>query len=224
MTIALLLSLALLALVDSTSFGTLGIPIYLLLALKDRAVLRMMAYLGTVAVFYFGVGVALMLGLRGVFDQFGELLAGRTGYWVSAIAGVAMFAASFWFDSKRRKPKPPREPKVGGSLLSMVGLGITAAVIEVATMLPYLAAVGMLTNAGVGPVTWLPVLAGYVVVMILPALLLLVVRALAWTWLKPKLERVHAWILRNKTEAIGWALGIVGFLLARDGIVNLFFK
>ena len=224
MTTTLLLSLAALALVDSTSFGTLGIPIYLLLALKDRPVLRMVVYLGTIAVFYFAVGVGLMLGLRSVFDQFGQLLEGRTGYWVSAVVGVAMFVASFWFDPKRRKPKPAREPKVGGSLFSMVGLGVTAALIEVATMVPYLAAVGMLTNAGLGPVTWVPVLAGYVIVMIAPALLLLVVRALAWTWLRPKLERLHAWIVRNKTEAIGWALGIVGFLLARDGIVNLFFK
>ncbi|MFB9903639.1 GAP family protein [Allokutzneria oryzae] len=224
MTASLLLALVALALVDSTSFGTLGIPVYLLLALKERPVLRMAVYLATVSVFYFAVGVGLMLGLSTVFDQVGQVLQGRTWYWVEAVVGVAMFVVSFWFDPKRRKPKPPRPPKVGAGTGSMVALGVTAALVEVATMVPYLAAVGMMTSAGLTPVEWVPILAGYVIVMIVPALLLLVVRAFAWTWLRPKLERVNAWITKNKTEAIGWALGIVGFLLARDGIANLFFK
>jgi hypothetical protein len=81
MTTGLLLTLAVLVVVDSTSFGTLGIPVYLLLAAERSPVSRLLIYLGTVAVFYFLVGVTLMLGLSTVLENFGDACtaARRTG-------------------------------------------------------------------------------------------------------------------------------------------------
>ena len=58
MDLALAASLAALALIDSTSFGTLLIPIWLLLAPGRVRAGRMLVYLGTIAVFYFAVGMA----------------------------------------------------------------------------------------------------------------------------------------------------------------------
>lgn len=65
MSLGLLLSLAGLALVDSTSIGTLFIPIWLLLAPGRVSVRRILVYLGTIAAFYFAVGLVLVWAAPG---------------------------------------------------------------------------------------------------------------------------------------------------------------
>ncbi|PRY00991.1 GAP family protein [Allonocardiopsis opalescens] len=223
MTIGLVLTLGALALVDSTSFGTLGIPVYLMVATRRSVAARLLAFLGTIAVFYFAVGVALMLGLSAVMENFGEALDSRPAYWAQLAIGVGLFVLSFRFDSKKRPgPDASRWEHRLSSPGAMVLLALTAALLEVATMVPYLAAVGMMTTSELPPAQWLPLLGGYVLVMILPALVLLGLRAVAGRWLEPKLARLSAWIQRNAASAVGWALAIVGFLLARDAAAYLF--
>ncbi|MFI7130385.1 GAP family protein [Nonomuraea sp. NPDC050153] len=225
MTIGLLLALAALALVDSTSFGTLGIPVYLLLASKRSR--GLLIYLATIAIFYFLVGVALMLGLSTVMERFGDVLRSDPAYWVQLVLGVGLFALSFRFDPKRRakRGEPARrfEPRVGGPRV-MVLLGLTAGALEVATMVPYLAAIGIMTTAELTTGQWVPVLAAYVLVMILPPLALMALRGLAGTWLEPKLERLRTWMNKHAASALSWGLAIVGFLLARDAAFYLFFQ
>ncbi|MER6007511.1 GAP family protein [Nonomuraea angiospora] len=225
MTIGLLLALAALALVDSTSFGTLGIPVYLLLASKRSR--GLLIYLATIAVFYFLVGVALMLGLSTVMDRFGDVLRSGPAYWVQLVLGVGLFALSFRLDPKRRaklgKPERRFEPRVGGPRV-MVLLGLTAGALEVATMVPYLAAVGIMTTAGLTVGQWVPVLGAYVLVMILPPLALMGLRAVAGAWLEPKLEWLRAWMSKHAASALSWGVAIVGFLLARDAAFYLFFR
>jgi hypothetical protein len=227
MTIGLLLGLAALALVDSTSFGTLGIPLVLMLTMDRSGTPRLFLYLATVAVFYFLVGVALMLGLSAALENFGELLQSRPAYIVQLALGVGLFVLSFRFDPKRRakqgKPELRFQPRVGGPA-TMVTLGLTAGVVEVATMVPYLAAIGLMTTSGLAAAQWLPVLAAYVLVMILPILAIMGVRAAAGKRLEPRLERLRDWLTKHSVSAAGWALAIVGFLLARDAAFYLFFQ
>ncbi|TDD21738.1 GAP family protein [Nonomuraea diastatica] len=205
MTIGLLLTLAALAVVDSTSFGTLGIPVYLLLASDRSRVSRLLIYLATVAAFYFLVGVALMLGLSTAMDTFGDVLRSGPAYWVQLALGVGLFALSFRFDPKRRaklgKPERRFEPRVGGPR-TMVLLGLTAGVLEVATMVPYLAAIGIMTASGLAAGQWGPLLAAYVMVMIAPPLALMGLRGVAGAWLEPKLERLRAWLTRHAASAL----------------------
>ncbi|MEV5894182.1 GAP family protein [Nonomuraea fuscirosea] len=227
MTIALLLTLAALAVVDSTSFGTLGIPVYLLLASDRSRGSRLLTYLATVAIFYFLVGVALMLGLTAAMDAFGDLLDSRPVRVVELAAGVGLFALSYRFDPKRRakrgRPERTFEPPVGGPR-TMVLLGLTAGVLEVATMVPYLAAIGLMTTSGLATAQWVPVLAAYVLVMIVPTLVLMALRGMAGGWLEPKLERLRAWLTKHSASMVSWGLAIVGFLLARDAAIYLFFS
>lgn len=226
MSIGLLLALAALAIVDSTSFGTLGIPVYLLLAAERSQVSRLLIYLATIAVFYYLVGVALMLGLSTLLDNYGDALRSPPVYWLQLALGVGLFLLSFRLDPKRRAKlgKPPRtfEPKIGGPR-TMVLLGLTAGLVEVATMLPYLAAVGIMTASDLTAATWIPVLGGYVLVMILPPLFLLALRAVARESLEPKLVQLRGWMTRHAASMVSWTVAIVGFLLARDAAVSLFF-
>jgi hypothetical protein len=103
----------------------------------------------------------------------------------------------------------------------MAGLGVAAAGIEVLSMVPYLAAIGLLTAADLGAPPRVALLTGYVVVMVLPALLLLGVRTALGRRIEKPLQLVSAWMSRHLDGALGWILAIVGVLLVRDAVLRL---
>jgi hypothetical protein len=86
-------------------------------------------------------------------------------------------------------------------------------------MLPYLGAIGLLTTSGLPMAHITVVMAGYCLVMIVPALVLLALRLAAGGRITPLLTRLSDWIARS--NALAWIVGIVGFLLARDAAVRL---
>ncbi|MFG3340336.1 GAP family protein [Glycomyces sp. NPDC048151] len=239
MDLALGASLAALALIDSTSFGTLLIPIWLLLAPGRVKAGRMLAYLATIAAFYLGVGLLISLGAAAFFDDIGALLETRPALWTQLVLGVGLLILSFRFDSKKQNGESGRvsrwrERALGieaaegdgatrtrASVLPLMGLALAAATIEVATMLPYLAAIGMVTSAGIGAAGTVLTMAGYCAVMVLPALLLLTARLAARDAVEPVLRKINDWMVRNAASTTGWVLGIVGFLVARDAAWRL---
>jgi hypothetical protein len=107
------------------------------------------------------------------------------------------------------------------SVLPLAGLALAAATIEVATMLPYLAAIGMVTSAGLGAAETTLTMAGYCAVMVLPALVLLAARLVARNAVEPLLVRINDWMVKHAASTTGWVLGIVGFLVARDAAWRL---
>ncbi|GAB7052909.1 GAP family protein [Catenuloplanes indicus] len=225
-----LAGLAGLALIDSTSIGTLVIPIWMLLAPRVRAS-RFLTYLATVAIFYAIAGVLLVLGAEAATTALAGLSDAAWVNWVQLAIGVGLFAYSFRFDGARARRSgrgPGRADRWKARLTgenatvgAMIGLGLGAAALEIATMLPYLAAVGLITSAGLPVPLWLAVLGGYVVVMILPALLLGALRAVARHHVEPLLTRVSAWFAEHSDSTLGWVFGIAGFLLARDAAFRL---
>ncbi|GAA2170717.1 hypothetical protein GCM10009846_02070 [Agrococcus versicolor] len=220
-------TLALLALADSTSFGTLLIPIWLLLASSRPSVPRMLAYLGTVAGFYLVVGVLLSIGARLLLDDLQAWLASPVGGAVVMAVGVALLALAFPLArrGRDREGAPARLLRwrdraldaESGSVLPLMGLALTATALEVATLLPYLMAIGIMEGADLPLPVHGAVLAGYVVVMVLPALALLGVRIAAHRAVEPWLQRVNDWLVRQAGELTAWIVGIVGFLLVRAG-------
>ncbi|MGK5674366.1 GAP family protein [Micromonospora sp. URMC 106] len=226
MSVGLLLSLAGLALVDSTSIGTLFIPVWLLLSPGRVRVARLLTYLGTITAFYFAVGLLLVLGGAQLADVLGGAMDNRPVLWAQLVLGVGLFALSFRYDGKRKSGGAAlrwRDRVAAGdsSARWLVGLALLAALAEVATMLPYLGAIGLLTTSGLGAGSVVGLLAGYCLVMVLPAVLLLAARV-AWPRLvEPVLARLNAWIMRSSSSMLGWILGIAGFLLARDAVVRL---
>ncbi|WP_406077872.1 GAP family protein [Micromonospora sp. NBC_00858] len=227
MTVALLLSLAGLALVDSTSIGTLFIPVWLLLAPGPVSVRRILTYLGTIAAFYLAVGLLLVWGGSRLADVLGGATDNRGVLWAQLVLGVALLALSFRYDGKRRTRTGGvlrwRDRATAGdsSARWLAGLALLAALAEVATMLPYLGAVGLLATSGVRTATVVALLAGYCLVMVLPAVLLLLARVARPALVEPVLARLNAWIITKAGSALGWLLGIVGFLIARDAAARL---
>ena len=222
----LLASLAALALVDSTSFGTLLIPLWLLIHPGPVRTGRLLVFLGTVAAFYFAVGMALTLGAGALLPQITAVLDTRAVRWAQLALGVALFLWSFRMG---RRNRPSGEGRLArwrrralaeeGGAASLAGLALAAAALEAGTMLPYLAAIGLLTTAALPLATVTVTMAGYCLLMITPALVLLAARVAAGKRLVPVLTRISDWM--SHSETLAWVVGIAGFLLARDAAGRL---
>ena len=99
-----------------------------------------------------------------------------------------------------------------------MGMALLAGLVEVASMLPYLAAIGIILAAGLSGATSSVVLAGYVLVMIAPALVLFAVRRAAGSRIEPRLRRIEDWLNRHTGGSTAWIVGILGVLLAANAV------
>ncbi|MDP2284877.1 MAG: hypothetical protein Q8L06_12110 [Pseudohongiella sp.] len=52
-------------------------------------------------------------------------------------------------------------------------------------------------------------------------MVLLVLRKLLGERIRPMLMKVDRWITKNAASALGWVLGIAGFLIASDALSRL---
>lgn len=106
----------------------------------------------------------------------------------------------------------------------MMALALTAAVLEVATMLPYLAGIGLISASGASWRGSIALICGYCVVMVLPALVLVAARLIAHRQVEPLLNRVNSWLSRHGASSTAWVVGIVGVLIAINaaGELNVF--
>ncbi|WP_252976130.1 GAP family protein [Janibacter melonis] len=186
----------------------------------------MLVFLGTVAGFYWVLGVALATGLLTVAGDLGAWLSATTGTRVQVAVGVLLLATGVLMPTRKKGEGAAR--RAGGCTAgatgrwvstgarrhgALVGLAVAAAGIEAASMIPYLAGIGIVTSAPVGAAERALVLAGYCVVMVLPALLLLGLRLGLGRRLEPVLRRVAAWMERTSGETVAWVLAIVGLLI-----------
>ncbi|RKS08746.1 Sap-like sulfolipid-1-addressing protein [Nocardiopsis sp. Huas11] len=216
-----LLPVAGLALLDTLSPATIGITLYVLLS-GTRSVARpLLAFLGTVAAFYFVLGFALMLGLGAVLSSLNGLADGPAMGWGMAVLGAGLFAYGFVMPSRSRERRRPESLRTG----AMVALGLATGFLEAGTALPYLGAIGIMTAAELAPSAWVPMIAAYNVVMVLPPVLLYLGYRVMGERLRPRLERWRTRVESGSREAMGWILCIAGVLLflnglARTGVVD----
>lgn len=234
MSLAALAALVGLALVDSTSFGTLVLPLMMLLSPQVRT-RNVVVHLVTIAVFYFGVGVALLLGAEAAIRAIGPLLQSTGGRIAQLVVGVALVGLSVLVDPRltarrrarrglpRRAPSTLRQRALGAdtTLPTVIGVALLAGGVEVASMLPYLGAVGLIVAADLTFGGQLGVLAGYTAVMIAPALILLIARITGGRRLEPRLQRIEDWLARHTSGATSWVIGIIGVLLAFNALSGL---
>lgn len=262
------LSLAVLALLDGLSVGTLLIPVFLLLNPGRVRAGRVLLYLATIATFYLLIGLLFLWGLVNVVDVAADLLSSPVGLVIRLVVGAALLITAFvmptgssagagkqaaapsaparispWTGMPMQDPAPvvgatgttdPRssspgritrwrerllDPRTRGT--AVMGVAIAAGLVEVATMLPYIVAMTMLSDAGVGTPLRVLSLVGYCALMILPALVLLALRLVAARLVQRPLERFAAWMERTGAENTAWIIGIIGFLIARSAATEL---
>lgn len=182
------LVLAVLALVDSTSIGTLVVPVLLLVTAgasmsAGRIAVRTLYYLLVIGLFYFALGLALVAGAMPLFERFGDALVSTPALAVYVAIGVGLVVWSFYVDPKaiRKRGGDPEESgrrwitrarDAAGSFRALTGLALLAGVIEAASMVPYLAAIGIIVDSGAGIGRAAVILVAYCTVMSLPGIVL----------------------------------------------------
>lgn len=199
-----------LALLDMISPATLGVTVYLLLTEKERLRSRLMIYLFTVAVFYFLVGIFFMLGLNVVITAFSSILQNRIVSWTMLIIGGGLFLASFYYPKSKQSDIPRPNSK---SKASMITLGFTTSLIEVGSAFPYFAAIGLMSTSNLTVYQWLPTLAVYNFIMVLPPLIMLTLHLLLGRVMQRPLERLRIKLSKYSGSAISWIMCIVGLIL-----------
>ncbi|UVI32935.1 GAP family protein [Paenibacillus spongiae] len=199
-----------LAILDTLSPATLGVTVYLLLTERERLCSRLMIYLAMVALFYFFVGVAFMLGLDALLAAFSSIFHNRVVSWVMLIIGGILFIASFYYPNNKRSELP--RPKTR-SKASMIALGLTTSLIEVGTAIPYFAAIGLMTTSNLAVYQWLPILAGYNFIMILPPLIVFTLHLILGRLMQRPLERLRIKLSKHSGSAISWIMCIVGLIM-----------
>ena len=106
------------------------------------------------------------------------------------------------------------QARLGTALRSpggIVVLALLAGLLELPTMLPYLAAIGFLTSST------LPVSAQLLVLCVY-CLVLLVLRLVLGARLDAVLQRLGAKVGKFSAGTLPWVVGILGFLLLRSGL------
>lgn len=104
----------------------------------------------------------------------------------------------------------------------VVVLGLSAGLMELPTMLPYLGAIGLLAQGGHPVPAQVGLLVAYCLVMIVPGLALIGLRAIAGGRMQHVFDAMSRWLARVSGESLAWAIGIVGFLMVRSSLVFLF--
>ena len=116
MTITIAAALAGLAVIDSTSIGTLVVPLWMLVHPQLRA--RMVVlYLAVIGLFYWILGVGLLGGASILADRWAAIEASTLTHWTQLIIGSAMLVGSFWPDTpwakRRAAVMPPTRARLG---------------------------------------------------------------------------------------------------------------
>ncbi|MCQ4623347.1 GAP family protein [Corynebacterium sp. CCUG 69979] len=206
-----------LALLDSLSSGTLVIPLALIVMWRSVRVPALAAYLLTVAAVYFALGVAMLLGFTGLSAYVERITDSPVFPWITLILG-AILAIYGTFGPDPVKPAPGELPKrlnkpIRTSLPKMIILGLGASLTEAATMLPYIAAMGIISDWDTPMAGQLLAIAAYCGVMIAPTVILAMIALVAGQKFFPRLEKAIPRLQYETKVTLLWIAAIVGIYM-----------
>ena len=205
-----------LAVVDSINPSALLATIVLLLGGRPARPL-VAVYVAAVLVTYFAIGLVLLLGL-GLTPE--ALLESDVAYLAQGVLGTALLAYAVLAPDRGRRRDPAANPRLPAARrpAAVFGLGVAVTFLELPTAFPYLGAVGAITRAGLAVEDWLPLLAAYNLIFVLPPLALLAAHIALGDRAGALLERLRARLGGAAREGLLWLLGLVGFVLVADAL------
>lgn len=212
-------TLFVLALIDATSLGTLTLPLWMMLSPRIRPQ-AIVTYLLTIGAFYWVFGCILFFGAYAAFAR----ISGWSGLiWIQLIAGAGLLLLGvlptrIWDRQMTILNRFQQRAAMGSSLRPVIILALVAGVIEAASMVPYLAAIGIMITADLpGPLT----LAVYCLIMITPALILLGLRLAAGRGLEAPLSWLQRTLTKHAGATAATVVFIIGLLLAGSALMEL---
>ena len=235
--------LAVLALIDSTAFGTSLVPLWLMLAPGKLRAGRVMMYLLTLAGGYALVGLVILATLTLVGEQAMDAIAGAREQTTFLIVQLAIGAGLIWYSSRldpftkagkeRKQQRMTKKgatdrvsrfraravgPESGGGVWPLMGLALLAVVAEFATLLPYLAGIGLVAAEGPPMPGSAGMIVFYCAVMITPATLLLIGRVVAGRTLDRPLKRLEGFLNRHANGAVALVLFLLGLWMSINAL------
>ncbi|MEW6321651.1 MAG: GAP family protein [Acidobacteriota bacterium] len=218
MTSAALAALLALAIADSINPSAIVVTLYLL-ALPSP-VRRVLIYVAAVFLTYFALGAALLLGIGVVVPDAGGFLDSRPGLALQALAGAALLVYALRASPEQPPASDPAPPSAG-TLVALVALGVTVTIMEIPTALPYFAAIAVLSAANIPVVEWLPLLALYNAIFVLPPVALLVGHVVLGPRVGPRYAALAERLKRGAHETALWIAGLVGGGLLATSAIEL---
>jgi threonine/homoserine/homoserine lactone efflux protein len=221
--ISLLLVLAPIALVDSTSITPLCIVPLIMLLSKEHPVLRASAFLFGIFAAYLVAGLLALFGLQQVFEQLNAAVSAqlKNPNSLFLLAQIVIGACMLVFGSRManaRESKEDRRPTesvsasqafIGGAMLTIVGLP---------GALPLFAAIDQILRADPPLRDKVVAMAFYNVLFILPLCSAVLLRVVLGERSVPMLNRMNDIVTRAGRRVLIVALIIAGAVLVLDGI------
>ena len=209
-----LIYIGVLAILDMFSPAIIGVTVYVLMTAKEKQAKLLLSYLLTVVLFYFCIGLCLMIGLDFIIDPLANLFNHESTKLVMTVIGGILFIGS-WFVPKKKSVASPKIKKF--TVAAMIVLGLTTSIFEVATAIPYFAAIGLMISNHFSTFEWLPILIGYNVMMVFPALALLFLFVLSRRFAQKPLNYLQSQIQKSTSSALSWIMCIAGLIMLING-------
>lgn len=204
-----------LALLDSLNPSALAMTLFLLTQRHYPS--KVLAYVAGIFATYLALGLLILLGLATFLGALGEAAEHPLAYIAQGILGAGLLLYALIDPNKDKPQRAEREPRSFG-LGALFLLGVTITGVEFTTALPYLGALGLLTNTNLPFAGQLPALVAYNAIFVLPPLLLLAAYHSFGAGLQDRFAQLRERVRRGSREAWLWILGSVGFVLLTDAI------
>ena len=229
-------ALIILALIDSLSIGTLVIPLVLLLQPRVRWSM-FGAYCVMLGLFYFVLGILLLLGLSALLGPLTTAIDSPAGLWVQLIVGGALLIWALFYDlpivqrllGKKNNTDTSMinrwEARLSGKvgIVSVISIAVIAGLVESATMAPYLAAIGILVTSEISLPLQIITLLGYCIVMFTPIIVLAIIRRATGNRLDELFMKIKNRVVKEVAATTPWVIGIIGFYMASFASAGLFY-
>src|SRR5690606_11052740 len=192
-----------------------GVTLYLVLTDNKKLITRLSAYLFTVTILYFSLGIILMLGLNYIIEALSTIFQSR---WILFITSAILLVGSYFIPKNKKSniPKPKTQ-----SIFAIIAIGIATFLIEAGTALPYFAATGILSNIDIPFTQKLPIIATYNLVMILPGIMIFIGYKLFQKKLNSTFVKLQEKISNSTNSVLSWSMSIVGVILILYSIDGL---
>ncbi|EIT84473.1 hypothetical protein A374_15147 [Fictibacillus macauensis ZFHKF-1] len=198
-----------LALLDSLSPTMIGVTLFLLVKETKALAVKISLYVSTVYLLYFLLGVGLMMGIQTYLPSVTHLFHDAMISWTLFSIGLLLFVLSFFVSKKKRTlPKARNQRKS-----AMVGLGFMTFLMEASTAFPYFITIGYVSYREFTSDQWLPLLASYTFIMVLPSLLLSGLAKVLGDFLQPTLEKLRRVLASSSFSVLSWVMCLLGTVI-----------
>jgi len=221
--IALLLILAAIALLDSTSMVPLAVlPLTIALG-SPRPFALAGAFVAGIYAAYFVCGIPLLLGAEVFLDYFGAYLKrlwnqpNALELILQIILGVLLILSA-WYLRRPKKTKSDANSAVTASPMAMFSLGATLILVGMPGAVPYLAAIERIVNFDPGWLGGVALLAFYNLVFVLPFLALIGFRFLMPRLAERLFQSLADFCLSMMPRLTALLFFTLGLILIADGV------